>query len=112
MAAVEDLIKSGCGQRPATGGALEDDEHVVVDRVAGTLSIQVAGQLCEERRNDRDEALVAALAVGDEHAPVADVDIAEPQPEDLAVMARKYSDELRERATRMAVELRRGLLHG
>ena len=40
---IQHLIKSGDGQRSATGGALEDNEHVVVDRVAGAFSTQVGG---------------------------------------------------------------------
>ena len=57
---------------------------MVVDRVAGTFSTQVVGQLREEDRDDRDQALVAALAVGDEHPPFTRVHIPSPQAQHLA----------------------------
>lgn len=63
--------------------ALEHHEHVVINTLLRALPGQVGRQHGEEDVRDRDQALVPALAVRDEHAPVPDLHMLEPQPEDF-----------------------------
>ncbi len=51
---------------------------------SGPLLVQVGGQGREEPLRDRRDPLVATLAVGDEDALLAGVDVAEAEAEDLA----------------------------
>lgn len=50
---------------------------MVIDRLGGTFVSQVGGEHDEEAGRNRDQPLVAALAVGDEHTPVTDVNVAD-----------------------------------
>jgi hypothetical protein len=54
-----------------------------VPGISGTLGLQVGADLGEEPRRDRDQPLVAALALGDDHPPLPEPQICQPQAEDL-----------------------------
>ena len=64
--------------------SLQHDEHPIRRRVLRALVVEVAADGGEEPVRHRHQPLMAALAVGDEHPPLPDPHIAEPQPEHLA----------------------------
>ena len=71
--------------QPATGaGAFQDDEHRVSRCPGGTLAVEVSGQGGEEPARDRDDPLMAALALGDEEPPVGELNVTQPQAGHLA----------------------------
>ena len=82
--AVQDLIQPVSGQRHAAARALEHHEHLVRARISRALSVEIGADLGEEPRRDRDQPLVAALALGDEDASFPEPQVTHPQPEDLA----------------------------
>ena len=67
----QDLVQSGGGERPPAVRPLEHDEDTVGGRVRRPLVIEVGGHAGEEARRHRDEPLVAALALDDEHLALA-----------------------------------------
>ena len=71
---------SGCPRR----GPLSTTNTRSVSGAGRPLGVQVGGDRGEEPRRDRDQPLVAALALGDEHPPLGDPQVLQPQPEDLA----------------------------
>ena len=80
----DDLVDPVARQRAAPVRALEDQEDPVGARIRGPLGVQVAGEGGEEPRRDRHDPLMPALALGDEQPALADLDITQPQAEDLA----------------------------
>lgn len=52
--------------------------------IGGPFGIQIGGQRGEEPARDRNLPLMPTLAAGDEHPPRSSLQIAKPQPEDLA----------------------------
>ena len=82
--AVEDLIEALGRQRPPPVRALQHHEHPLGDRSRWSFVVEVTGHGDEETRRHRDRALMAALALRDEHPAFPRVQILQPQPQDLA----------------------------
>jgi hypothetical protein len=80
----QDLIQALRRQGQSAPRSLEDHEYPVRGRCRGTLVVQVVTQRPQEPAGDGDDALVTALALGDEQAPVPDAHIGHPQAQDLA----------------------------
>ena len=72
-----DLIQTFDRQRLATTWSLQHDEDAVGVNVGWTFVAQVVAEHGEERVGDRNQALMAALAVGDEQRPIGDTYIPE-----------------------------------
>jgi hypothetical protein len=66
--AVEDLVQPGGRQPVPAAFTLEHHEHRVGVHAGRPLNVQVDGDRGEEPRRNRDQPLVAALAVGDARA--------------------------------------------
>lgn len=79
----DDLIEPFQRQRAAGVRALQHHEHPIRRHLLGSLGVEVVGDRVEEADRDRHQALMAALAVRDEHPPLGDLQIIEAQPEDL-----------------------------
>jgi hypothetical protein len=73
-----DLVESFQSQWLPAAWPFDHHEHPVGVRVCGTFAAQVVAERGEERVRDRDEPLMASLAVGDEHSPLSDTDVAHP----------------------------------
>jgi len=82
--AIQNLIQPVSGQRPPASRALEHHEHAVSRGAGGTLGVEVGADLGEEPRRDRDQPLIAALALSDEHPPLAEPQVFQPQPQYFA----------------------------
>jgi hypothetical protein len=80
----DDLVQAVLAQRLAPPAALQNDEELVGLGVGGPFARQVRGGRTEEPPRDRDETLVAALAVTDEHPALAGAEVADAQAEHLA----------------------------
>ena len=79
----DDLVNAGRGQRFPAVRSLQDHEHSVRVGVDGAFGVEVVGQCGEEPGRDRDDAVVSALAFGDPHPPVGELDVAQAQAQDL-----------------------------
>jgi hypothetical protein len=78
------LVQSLCGQGLPAVGTLEHHEHSVGIRAGWSLGLEVRRDRGGEPGRDRDQPLVTALAVSDEHPPLGDTQVLHPQTEDLA----------------------------
>jgi hypothetical protein len=81
---VEHLVQAGGRQGLSAAGSLQHHEHLVGGSIGRPFSPHVGRQRGEEPARDRDLTLVSALAAGDEHPPGGNLQIGQPQPEDLA----------------------------
>jgi hypothetical protein len=68
----------------SAAGSLEHHEHPVGAHTRWPFGVEVGSDRGEEPGRDRDQPLVATLAVGDEHPPFRDPQVEHPQTEDLA----------------------------
>ena len=81
----EDLVQPAHRQRPLPRlGPLSTTNTRSVSGTGWPLGVEVGRDRGEEPGGDRDQPLVAALALGDEHPPLGDPQVLQPQPEDLA----------------------------
>jgi hypothetical protein len=80
----DDLVEAVGRQRPAPVLPLQHDEHPIRRSTRRPLGIHVGRNGREERRRQRDQPLMAALAVSDEHPPLTQPEILEAQPEHFA----------------------------
>src|SRR5215218_6317622 len=78
-----DLVQTRGREWLSAPWSLQDQEDVIISGRLGALRCEVGGQACEEALGDRDDALVAALALGDKQSPLAGSDVSESKAEDL-----------------------------
>ena len=77
------LVQSLCGQGLSAVGTLEHDEHPVGVGAGWSLALQVGGERGEEPGRDRNQPLMATLALSDEHSPFGHPQVRQPQPQHL-----------------------------
>ena len=77
-------FQPGGGERPPPVPSLEHDENPIGLGPLRPFAVQVGGDAGEEARRHRDETLVAALALGDEHPTPADPQVLQAQGQHLA----------------------------
>jgi hypothetical protein len=82
--AIEHLVQSCWRQRLPAAWSFEHHEQLVGAGIDWALGVEVGGDVVEEPSRDRHQALVAALAVGDEHPPLGHPEVTQPQTDDFA----------------------------
>ncbi len=79
----QDRVDPVAGQRLPACRSLQRDEHPVGGGVSWSFVAEVVTDRGEEHVRDRDDALVAALALGDEQRALWHLHVSERQAEDL-----------------------------
>src|SRR5665647_374382 len=83
LCAGKDLVQTADRQRSPASWALQRDKHRVGAQPGWSLSLQVGLHRDEEACRNRDQSLMTALPVGDEHPMLSDPQILHPQPQHL-----------------------------
>ena len=81
---IDDLVEASGRQSMATPGSLQDHKHLIGRRGPRAFLLEVAANAHEEPGRHRDDALVAALALSNEHSAFAYLEVFKPQSQDLA----------------------------
>jgi hypothetical protein len=79
----DDLIQAFQRQRLAPARSLQHHEQPISGRVGGPLVVHVGGDGGKEAGRHRHQALMSALALSDEHPPLAQVQVLQVQPDHL-----------------------------
>jgi hypothetical protein len=82
--AVENLVQAGRRQRLAPPRALQHHEQAVGAGVGRPFDVQIGRRRGEEPAKHRDQPLMAALALGNEHPPGRHLQVFPTQPKHLA----------------------------
>src|SRR5450759_217908 len=79
----KDLVQPADRQRLPASWALQRHKHRVGAQPGWSLGLQISLHRDEEPYRNRDQSLMTALPVGDEHPMLSDSQILHPQPQHL-----------------------------